>query len=313
MELDLAAIDSTAGGVKAWIVKTDDGVTQTKIMTADTKITLYVTKDADVDVYTVANPNTEAAKYSKVTFLGKNGNVVAVKYVKENETLDTSDVTIPSVPFYTSTSWDKESVTGTGSDIYVRAQYTYSTEATKCNVHFVENGGIKWTKEYSYDSYVYLDDADKTKQYALASDQAGTKILTYLDGIEFYAPKTADIYVVEVESKSAKIAITGNFKEELTENSVEKVAASFNCKFYLPADCTPIEWGTEISSGSLTKTVKAESISQGNEYTIRMKVKKTLVTGGSVTSFTGKAYLIYKDSAGTTHTIYSDEVTQSLT
>ena len=312
LELDLAAIDSTAGGVKAWIVKTDDGVTQTKILTADTKITLYVTKDATVDVYTVANPNTEADKYSKVTFLGKNGSVVAVKYVKEDETLNTEDVDIPSVPFYTSTSWDKASVTGTGSDIYVRAQYTYSTEATKCNVNLVKDGAITWTKEYSYDSYVYLDEADKTKQYALASDKEGTKILTYLDGIEFYAPKTAEIYVVEVTSKEAKIAITGNFKEELTESEVEKVAASFNCKFYLPEDCEVIEWGAEISSGTAKKVVKGEKISQGNEYTIRMKVKKTLVTGGTVTSFTGKAYLIYKDSTGTTHTIYSDEVTQSL-
>ncbi len=298
--------------VKAIIVKTDDGKTQTKLNVGSSKYTLYVTKDVTVEVYLTEKSST-TKEYSKVTFLGKNGNTVNVMYVEKDTTLNTDDITAPEIPFYSFSGWDKASVTGTGSDIYVRAQYTYSTEATKCNVHFVENGEIKWTKEYSYDSYVYLDDADKTKQYALASDKAGTKILTYLDGIEFYAPKTADIYVVEVESKEAKIAITGNFKEELTENSVEKVAASFNCKFYLPADCTPIEWGAEISSGTAKKVVKGEKISQGNEYTIRMKVKKTLVTGGSVTSFTGKAYLIYKDSAGTTHTIYSDEVTQSLT
>ncbi len=298
--------------VKAIIVKTDDGKTQTKLNVGSSKYTLYVTKDVTVEVYLTEKSST-TTEYSKVTFLGKNGNTVNVMYVEKDTTLNTDDITAPEIPFYSFSGWDKASVTGTGSDIYVRAQYTYSTEATKCNVHFVENGEIKWTKEYSYDSYVYLDDADKTKQYALASDKAGTKILTYLDGIEFYAPKTADIYVVEVESKEAKIAITGNFKEELTENSVEKVAASFNCKFYLPADCTPIEWGAEISSGTAKKVVKGEKISQGNEYTIRMKVKKTLVTGGSVTSFTGKAYLIYKDSAGTTHTIYSDEVTQSLT
>ena len=304
----------TKDTVKAIIVKTDDGKTQTKVYPSGSTFTLYVTKDVEVEVYVTSSPSETTTEYSKVTFLGKNGNIVNVKYVEKAATLDTSDITAPEIPFYNFSGWDKASVTGTGSDIYVRASYSYkATDADKCNIHFVENGEITWEKAYTYDSYVYLNGADKSKMYALASDKAGTKILTYLDGIEFYAPKTADIYVVEVESKSAKIAITGNFKEELTESSVEKVAASFNCKFYLPEGCTPIEWGAYISSGTTTKTVKAESISGGNEYTIRMKIKKTLVTGGSVTSFTGKAYLIYKDSNGTTHTIVSDPVEQSLT
>ena len=304
----------TKDTVKAIIVKTDDGKTQTKVYPSGSTFTLYVTKDVEVEVYVTSSPSETATEYSKVTFLGKNGNIVNVKYVEKDATISTNDIKAPEIPFYSFSGWDKASVTGTGSDIYVRASYSYkATDADKCNIHFVKNGEITWEKAYTYDSYVYLNGADKSKMYALASDKAGTKILTYLDGIEFYAPKTSDIYVVEVESKSAKIAITGNFKEELTESSVEKVAASFNCKFYLPEGCTPIEWGAYISSGSTTKTVKAESISGGNEYTIRMKVKKTLVTAGTVTSFTGKAYLIYKDSNGTTHTIVSDPVEQSLT
>ena len=294
--------------VKAWIVTTDKGSTVTTVKTLADNFTLYVTKEAEVTVCTVSNPSTEAVKYSKVVFLGKNGRVVAVKYLLENKELPTDTVSAPNIPFYSFAGWDKATVTGTGSDIYVTASYTpeQTTEDQMCKVYF--KGFDNGYKAYTYNSYVILENTDAGKQYALATDPEGTNILTYLDDTNFFAPKTDKIYVVEVTKKDAKVGITGSFAEDVVENGVTKASAVFNCKFYLPTDCTLIEWGAEISANGKTKVVKGDSISSHNEYTIRMKVSKT----SSIQAFTGRAYVTYKTSDGTVKTIYSDPVEQSL-
>ncbi|MDD7357754.1 MAG: hypothetical protein PUG88_02685, partial [Eubacterium coprostanoligenes] len=295
--------------VKAWIVTTDKGSTVTTVKTLADNFTLYVTKEAEVTVCTVSNPSTDTAKYSKVVFLGKNSRVVAVKYLEENKELPTDSVPAPKIPFYSFASWDKSTVTGTGSDIYVTATYTpeQTTEDQMCKVYFkgFENG----YKAYTYNSYVRLENTDASKQYALATDEAGVNILTYLDDTSFFAPKTDKIYVVEVTRKEAKVAITGSFAEDVVDEKGNTMASAvFNCKFYLPTDCELIEWGAEISANGRTKAVKGDSLSSHNEYTIRMKVSKT----SSIQAFTGRAYVTYRDSDRTVKTIYSDPVEQSL-
>ena len=294
LEIDLATEDSTIKGVEKWTISTDDGATTTKLSSTDTKLTLYVTKSATVTVHELSEPNdSETVKYSKVVFLGKNGVIVGIRYVAENTKLETNTVTVPQIPFYDNGEWDTPTVTGTGNTIYVRAKYTASTkEEDMCNVHFGE-----WSRKYSYDSFVRPDGIDPSKQYALASDAEGKNILTYLDGVEFYAPKTSNIYVVEVSERVAKTGITGHFAGY--DNTHRW--ATYNCKFYLPEDCTAIEWGLEVKYGANTKIMKAESLSNGNEYTIIVRVKQ----GSTITNVSCRSYVTYKQG-NETKTIYSD-------
>ena len=294
LEIDLATEDSTIKGVEKWTISTDDGATTTKLSSTDTKLTLYVTKSATVTVYELDEPtDSETVKYSKVVFLGKNGVIVGIRYVAENTELETNTVTVPQIPFYDNGEWDTTTVTGTGNTIYVRAKYTASTnEEDMCNVHFGE-----WSRKYSYDSFVRPEGIDPSKQYALASDAEGKNILTYLEGVDFYAPKTSNIYVVEVSERVAKTGITGHFAGSDDTHRW----ATYNCKFYLPKDCTAIEWGLEVKYGANTKIMKAESLSNGNEYTIIVRVKQ----GSTITNVSCRSYVTYKQG-NETKTIYSD-------
>lgn len=296
LEIDLATLDQPIKNVDKWTISTDDGATTTKLSTTDTKLTLYVTKSTTVTVYELDEPNdSETVKYSKVVFLGKNGVIVDIKYVKQDDTKTPAQlgVTVPIVPFYTSNGWDNESITGTGEIIYVRAKYTASTkEEDMCNVHFGE-----WSRKYSYDSFVRPEGIDPSRQYALASDAKGENILTYLDGVEFYAPKTSNIYVVEVQKRIAKTGITGHFAGFDDTHRW----ATYNCKFYLPKDCTAIEWGLEVAVGKQKQLIKAEHLSKGNEYTVNARVK----TNSTLHSVTCRSYVTYKQN-GETKTIYSD-------
>lgn len=294
LEIDLATADPTIKNVEKWTISTDDDATTTKLSTTDKKIAFYVTKSATVTVHELSEPNdSETVKYSKVVFLGKNGVIVGIRYVAENTKLETNTVTVPQIPFYDNGEWDTPTVTGTGNTIYVRAKYTASTnEEDMCNVHFGE-----WSRKYSYDSFVRPEGIDPSKQYALASDAEGKNILTYLDGVEFYAPKTSDIYVVEVQKRVAKTGITGHFAGSDDTHRW----ATYNCKFYLPEDCTAIEWGLEVKYGANTKIMKAESLSNGNEYTIIVRVKQ----GSTITNVSCRSYVTYKQG-NETKTIYSD-------
>lgn len=296
LEIDLATVAPTIKNVEKWTISTDDGATTTKLSTTDTKLTLYVTKSAKVTVCELSEPNdSETVKYSKVVFLGKNGVIVDIKYVKQDDTKTPAQlgVTVPTVPFYTSNGWDNESITGTGKTIYVRAKYTASPkDEDMCNVHF-----RKWSRKYSYDSFVRPEGIDPSKQYALASDSEGKNIITYLEGVDFYAPKTSDIYVVEVQERVAKTGITGHFKGSDDTHRW----ATYNCKFYLPEGCTAIEWGLEVAVGNQKQLIKAEHLSKGNEYTVNARVK----TNSTLHSVTCRSYVTYKQN-GETKTIYSD-------
>lgn len=281
--------------VDKWTVSTDNGATTTRLNTYGKTVSIVVTKDVVIKAYQTDEEQTEA--YSKVVFLGKNGVVVDIKYVKQGDTKTPAQlgVTVPTVPFYTLNGWDNESITGTGKTIYVRAKYTASTKKEDmCNVHFGE-----WSREYSYDSFVRPEGIDPSKQYALASDAEGKNIITYLEGVDFYAPKTSDIYVVEVQKRDAKTGITGHFA-----GSDDKYRwATYNCKFYLPKDCTAIEWGLEVAVGKQKQLIKAEHLSKGNEYTVNARVK----TNSTLHSVICRSYVTYKKNGETkTNTIYSE-------
>ena len=293
-----ATYTANAGAnVKQWVVKTDEKNTYTKLNTFDSSVDVIVTKNVSIYAY-LSNEDTSATS-SKVTFLGKNNQVVAIKYVKSGETLLTSTVEIPEIPFYSAGTWSEESITGDGNEYTVKASYTYLLGATNCTVNFVEGNDVTWHKDYSYDSYVYLTKADKSKKYALYSDKDCTNLLTYLDGIDFYAPKTSAVYVKEyTEAAQAAVAVTGSFSDKTTS----KKYANFNCKFYLPEGATAVEWGLEVqlANGKYAK-VKGETKSERNEYTIRLGTS-------SATSISGRAYLVYS-LGGVNHTINSGDFT----
>ncbi len=286
--------------VKQWTVTTDESHTSTKLNTFDSSVNVIVTKD--VSIYAYLSDEDTSVTSSKVTFLGKNNQVVAIKYVAQGEELKTNTVDIPEIPFYSAGTWSEESITGDGNEYTVKASYTYLLGATNCQVNLVENGKITWTKDYSYDSYVYLSKADKSKKYALYSDEACTKLLTYIDGVDFYAPKTAAVYVKEyTEEAQPTVAVTGSFS---TSTSTKKYA-NFNCKFFLPADATAVEWGLEVKIGDgVFAKVKAESKSERNEYTVKLG---TGIDSGT-NSIEGRAYLVYEYN-GVTYTINSGDLT----
>lgn len=288
--------------VEKWTVSTDDGATTTRLNTYDKTASIVVTKDVVIKAYQTDEEQTEDS--SKVTFYGKNNVVVAVKYVAKGTPLATNTVDVPKIPFYNEGKWDKETVTGTGSDISVKAVYeTTQAEDELCGVHYDGfEGGVK---KYSYDSYVYLTGADTTKKYALYSDEARTKLLTVLNGIDFYAPKTKDIYVGEYTGEDkASIGITGSFNQR-TETTKSAV---YNCKFYLPKNATVVEYGLEVTLNGKTARVKAESKSERNEYSISLNAP---ITATSITAVDGRAYVTYTLNGKTT-TIYSETVNQAL-
>lgn len=283
--------------VKKWVVTTDNGNTSTVIDNFDQKASFVITKDAKIYAYLSGEDSSKSS--SKVTFLGRHNQVVAIRYVAEGMTLDTKTVDAPSIPFYKFENWDLASVKGDGNEYTVKASYTCNQASSDfCTVHF-----DKWSKAYAYDSYVYLPNTVAGTKYALYSDEQCTKLLTVLDGVDFYAPKTSDIYVKAYEAKAeASIAVTGSFAEKDEEKG--KKYANFNCKFYLPAGANAIEWGVEVLSpdGTRTAKVKAEKLSERNEYTVRFGTSSS-----SVTSITGRAYLEYVQQNGVKTTIYSPE------
>ena len=283
--------------VKKWVVTTDNGNTSTVIDNFDQKASFVITKDAKIYAYLSGEDSSKSS--SKVTFLGRHNQVVAIRYVADGETLDTTKVDAPSIPFYKFENWDLASVIGDGNEYTVKATYTCNQASSDfCTVHFGD-----WSKAYAYDSYVYLPNTVAGTKYALYSDEQCTKLLTVLDGVDFYAPKTSDIYVKAYDAEAeARIAVTGSFAEKDVEKG--KKYANFNCKFYLPAGANAIEWGVEVLSPDGTKTakVKAEKLSERNEYTVRFGT----AIGSSVTSIKGRAYLVYVQN-GVKTTIYSPE------
>lgn len=301
-------IDPTKESVKGWVVRTDGKKTATKVDTIDSTFTLHATKDATVEAYVVSRTDETTTTYSKVIFYGFNGRVIDVQYLENGKTLTEAQYkSAPTVPFYSFTNWSKTSVIGNGKDIIVRANYSADSTAQQCNVHY--DGFPGRSKQYSYDQYVYLPNAQDSDCFALSTAEKATEdtIFTYLNGREFHVPMVKDIYVVKVDAadRKAKVAVTGSYS---TTPVADKNRAVFNCKFYLPEGCEAVEWGAKISANNRTKVVKSDKNSKYNEYSIYMDVPKT----SSIKGFTAVAYVTYKDSKGTYTTIESQPVTQAF-
>lgn len=284
-------LDTQSNYVSKWTI-TVNGVTS-KMDSNATAIDHVATEDATITAY-VSNDETETVKYSKVTFLGKNSAVVGIKYVAVGTTVDTNTLlTVPAIPFYENGQWDKAEITADGSDITVRATYVPKAVAeNKCGIHF--NGE---TKYYNYDSYVYLFNADKSKKYAMYADADETQLITYFDGVDFYAPRRDNLYIKEVTDTSAMtatIGFTGSYKQD--------TISSFNVKFWLPEGATLVETGVDLVAKFPNGTVKsahdrATKFSERNEYTYSAKFSDSKKT----VEF--KPYLIYEKNGETT-TVY---------
>ena len=302
---DINVADKLSAGeyIAKWVIETQDKKVNTKLATTDTTVSMVVTEPADVYVHVASEVATESEQYSKVSFISKNGAVSFVKYVKAGETLNTIDVPGVEIPFYEFKNWNKASVTADGSDIEVKAVYEFvGTVENKCRVHYDGfDGGVK---EYTYDSFVYLFGAEG-ETLALSTDGTEENIITYLNENAFYAPHTADIYVITVATQQASIGITGSY----VSSTDTKKTAAFNCKFFLPEGCTVVEYGlTATSSTGKSMKIKGEKASARGEYCVKASMGKT----SPVTSVEGVAYLTYKDADNNLHTIYSTSVTQNL-
>lgn len=284
-------LDTQSNYVSKWTI-TVNGVTS-KIDSNATAIDHVATEDATITAY-VSNDETETVKYSKVTFLGKNSAVVGIKYVAVGTTVETNTLlTAPAIPFYENGKWDKAEITADGSDITVRATYVPKAgDKNKCGIHFKGD-----TKYYNYDSYVYLFNADKSKKYAMYADADETQLITYFDGVDFYAPRRDNLYIKEVTDTSAMtatIGFTGSYKQDTT--------SSFNVKFWLPEGATLVETGVDLVAKFPNGTVKsahdrATKFSERNEYTYSAKF------GESKKTIEFKPYLIYEKNGETT-TVY---------
>lgn len=276
--------------VKGWIVYTNGGKTMTRLNTLDQAVSVVITEDTKIEAY--LSGEAETTNSSKVTFLGRHNQVVAIKYVTENQPLDTSKVPVPEIPFYTSNGWDVSSVTYDGNDHVVRATYTATqlAEDNKCIVHF--NGK---EKAYTYNSYVYLFGADKNTKYALYSDEACTEadLLVVLDGVDFYTPQRKHIYVKEYAGTEAHVAVMGSFGTKEVSETGTKYVANFNCKFNIPADAKAVDWGVILeNSKGVQRPISIKEKSERNEYTVRIKVSQKVEVKAC-------AYVTYKTSDGT--------------
>ena len=289
-------LDTQSNYVSKWTI-TVNGVTS-KMDSNATAIDHVATEDATITAY-VSNDESETVKYSKVTFLGKNSAVVGIKYVAADTTVDTNTLlTVPAIPFYENGKWDKAEIKADGSEITVRATYVPKAgDENKCGIHFKGD-----TKYYNYDSYVYLFNADKSKKYAMYADADYNELITYFDGVDFYAPRRDNLYIKEVTNTSvmtATIGFTGSYKQDTT--------SSFNVKFWLPEGATLVETGVDLVAKFPDGTVKsahdrATKFSERNEYTYSAKFsdsKKTIEF---------KPYLTYK-KGGTTTTVYGTSQT----
>ncbi len=314
---------ATGGDVEKWEIVTDNGtdqpVTTTYIKTGENTISLVITRNVKVTAI-ISENGTSQQNITKVVFRGRNNAVVAIKYIEARAPLATASVDIPEIPFYHADSWDKDEVIGldNGGVITVRAEYTFiGQEADKCGIHFTRfDGGVK---KFNYDSLVKLNfnSSGYFGMYSepvdnVNSEEAKTKLLTYFETDEFYAPHNSNIYVYELNSKptTATVGVTGSYSR--TDATTGRKYAVFNCKFYVPDEATVLEWGIKATAGGQKITFKSDTKSRRNEYSFRINFPQNT----SMTSVDAQAYIIYetvKDDKVVKETVLSkNTVTQDF-
>lgn len=273
-------------------------------------ISYVVTGDATVKAY-CNNAQSPDKKYTKVTFL-VGGKISDIKYVEAGKTLDTSDANKLQFPFFTTGKWDTESVQGSAnvSSVTVNATLTPYND-NKCNVHF--EGGNEASLAYNTRVDVTGHGLDETSYYALSKSPNKDDIIAYMHGTVFYVPARSEVYVITVsksESEQTKINTVGTFASVDENNKY----VGFNCKFSLPANCTPVEWGITfipiLPTGrpATSKVFRVRALSAENEYTATLSLSKD---SNKYSAVKAKAYLKYKDKSGV-HVIEGDEYTQAF-
>lgn len=320
---DAQAINATYGDtveltvsdadVEKWEIvnrKDNDNKVVSYVRTGENTLSIVVSEDISVIAHLAVNSTSQQQNITKVVFMGRNNNLVAIKYLEPGISFATSDVAIPAIPFYTAIAWDKTEVKGleNGGEITVRAQYDFNVadaDAHKCGIHFEKfAGGVR---EYNYDSFVKL--YGSSTYYGMYSgavtdvtqEEANSKLLTYFKTDEFYAPHNSDIYVYELPDNftpTASVGVTGSYQE----NYDTKDVAAFNCKFFVPDDAKVVEWGIKATAGGTVYNFKSNNKTSRNEYTFKVNVAKA----ANVSSVRAKAYIIYIDGEGNRITLLSN-------
>lgn len=286
-------------------------------------ISYVVTGDATVTAYCNKTQSADE-KYTKVTFI-VGGKISDIKYVKANETLQTSTANKLQFPFFTTGKWDQESVVGKadGSSVTVRAELT-PVDSDKCSVYIPGKDGTSYTAyQKKYDEKVDVTEygLDDTSDYALSKSPSKDDIIAYMHGTVFYVPARSKVYVIPVDkgesTKDTKVNTVGTFTS--VDDNYKYVG--FNCKFSLAEGCTPIEWGitfipmsgdrpVDASGNPTTSTVfRIKTHSKENEYAATLSLSKNSTKYSAIRA---RAYLKYKDANNKIQVIYGDEYVQAF-
>lgn len=307
---EITIAPKTVQNVYKYVIEKDGATSE---IYGQPSISYVVTGNAAVKAYCNKAQSADE-KYTKVTFL-VGGKISDIKYVKEGETLDTSDANKLQFPFFTTGDWDQTSVQGSAevSSVTVRAELKPYND-NKCNVHFA--GGNEASLAYNTKVDVIADyQMDQGFDYALSTSLKTDDIIAYMHGTVFYVPARSEVFVIKVpkgdSAKHPKINTVGVF----TSYDEKYKYVGFNCKFSLPADCTPVEWGITfipiLQSGrpETSKVFRVKPLSAENEYTATLSLTKT---NSKYSAIRAKAYLKYKDANNNIQVIEGDEHIQAF-
>lgn len=307
---EITIAPETEQNVYKYVIEEKDGATSE--IYGQQSISYVVTGDATVKAY-CNNAQSADKKYTKVTFI-VGGKISDIKYVEEGKTLQTSTANKLQFPFFTTGDWSTPTVEGSAdvSSVTVRAELTPYND-NKCNVHFA--GGKEASLAYNTKVDVVTDyKMDTGVDYALSTSWKTDDIIAYMHGTVFYVPARSEVYVIKVpkgeSTKQPKINTVGVFSSY--DENYKYVG--FNCKFSLPADCTPVEWGITfipiLPSGrpDSSQVFRVKPLSAENEYTATLSLTKTSTKYSAIRA---KAYLKYRDKDGV-HVIEGDEHIQAF-
>lgn len=314
---EITIAPKTVQNVYKYVIEKDGATSE---IYGQSSIGYVVTGDASVMAY-CNKAQTADEKYTKVTFL-VGGKISDIKYVKADETLDTSKANKLQFPFFTTGDWDKTSVVGSAdvSSVTVNAELK-PVDSDKCGVHIP---GKVDPYQMAYDTRVDVKEygLDDNVDYALSKSSSTNDIIAYMHGTVFYVPARKDVYVLKVNkgesTKQPKVNTVGTFTSVDDKNKY----VGFNCKFSLPADCTPVEWGitfipmnadyrpVDANGNPTTSTVfRIKTHSKENEYAATLSLSKNSTKYSAIKA---KAYLKYKDSDNNIQVIYGDEYVQAF-
>ena len=314
---EITIAPKTVQNVYKYVIEKDGATSE---IYGQSSIGYVVTGDASVMAY-CNKAQTADEKYTKVTFL-VGGKISDIKYVKADETLDTSKANKLQFPFFTTGDWDKTSVVGSAdvSSVTVSAELK-PVDSDKCGVHIP---GKVDPYQMAYDTRVDVKEygLDDNVDYALSKSSSTNDIIAYMHGTVFYVPARKDVYVLKVNkgesTKQPKVNTVGTFTSVDDKNKY----VGFNCKFSLPADCTPVEWGitfipmnadyrpVDANGNPTTSTVfRIKTHSKENEYAATLSLSKNSTKYSAIKA---KAYLKYKDSDNNIQVIYGDEYVQAF-